>query len=770
MKKITLVAILICTFNLQHLSAQLIVKPTYFESTGVSNDGKVAGYENQGGSYFVWNPDPDTFDLIGGTAPGNGVGGEAKFSADGNFLSGTSTIDQEISTAWTRNVLTDFNFIFKSITFPDNQSQWGYAAGQSLTNNGNGIVLRTLNGGQTWTPKWEDTNQRGIESMSFPTQFTGYVCGWNQYFAKTENGGNDWTEMNPAGTDDVYIYTAVHFTDDLNGVVAAQLNSGIAIYKTNDGGMSWSTGSGLAGVPAKITHTANGNLFLVTNGGSIQKSEDGGLNWTTVYTNPSALLLGIRFFNDQIGIATGETNIYKTTDGGTTWTSAPVVPGLTDGALWRDVTWLNDLNLVLIGTSDLVFESNDGGNSWTWANELVFNGGPALYEVVATNLKIHVCGSQGNFYSKSLISSQEVAEMSRYNMTTAEWTSLGNLGFTVDATTSSGFCISGDGNTVLGNSWANPANGNGFTPYAHAFGWNETEGTIDLGSLFANENRSSRVNAVSNNGGVAVGYQDYNGPWKSAVWRKNPAGGYFPNEYLLINPAGSASDEFNQLGECSAVSGDGNWIGGAGDYANGGQPWIWSETSGVVLLGDLTGGVGSGRVSGINQDGTVVIGWFDVDFFSPKIPFIWTPTGGVQNLNTFVSDNLGIPLEGKQIYIPNNLSLNGRFVVGWGFDFSVNEFGDLFCFRLELPENLSTTQSEVASINIYPNPTSKYINVTASTAVNSAELYSINGALLLTEKNPNAVSQIDISSLEVGMYILKIATDKGTSTFKVIKK
>ena len=110
-------SILVGTLCLNQVAAQFIVKPTYFESTGVSNDGKVAGYENQGGSYFIWNPDTDNFDLIGGTAPGNGIGGEAKFSADGNYLSGTSTIDQEISTAWTRNVLSDYNFIFKSILF-----------------------------------------------------------------------------------------------------------------------------------------------------------------------------------------------------------------------------------------------------------------------------------------------------------------------------------------------------------------------------------------------------------------------------------------------------------------------------------------------------------------------------------------------------------------------------------------------------------------------------------------------------------------------------
>lgn len=770
MKKITIFTFLMVVLFVSNLSAQFVVKPAFFETTGVSNQGKVAGYDTQGGNYFIWNPETTAFDNIGGTAPGNGVGGAAKFSNDGNYLSGTNTIDQPLSTNWTRNVLGNFDYIFKAITFPENQSQWGYAAGESLTYNGNGIVLRTLNGGVNWSPMWTDTQQHGLEAMSFPSQFTGYVGGWNQYFAKTENGGNDWTALNPAGLDNVYIYTAIHFTDDFNGVVGAQLNDGFALYKTSDGGLSWINATGVDGVPSKITHTDNGTLFLVTTGGTIQKSTDGGLTWSTVYTNPSNLLLGIRFYDDQIGIATGETNIYKTIDGGDTWTSSAVIPGVTDGALWHDIAWRSSTNLILIGTSDLIFESNDGGTTWAWANETLFNGGPALYEVAVTNSKIHVCGSQGNFYTKSLLSSQAVAEMSRFDLTSGTWTNLGNLGFTVDGTTSAGFCISGDGNTVLGNSWANPDNGNGYTPYAHGFAWNTTEGTVDMGSMFANINRSSRVNAVNSDGTVAVGYQDFNGPWKSAVWKKNPAGGYFPNQYLLVNPAGSATDEFNQLGECSAVSGNGTWIGGEGDYANGGQPWIWSEATGVILLGDLTEGIGSGRVAGINEDGTIVVGWFTVDFFSPQIPFLWTPNGGLQNLNNYITTDLGIPHDGKQIFIPNNLSANGKYVVGWGIDYLASEFGDLFTFRLELPETLATVKQAFVNVNVYPNPTSNWVTITGSSAIEMVEIYSVHGALLLSERGTSATSKIDLTSFENGMYILKATTASGTKTFKILKK
>lgn len=91
---------------------------------------------------------------------------------------------------------------------------------------------------------------------------------------------------------------------------------------------------------------------------------------------------------------------------------------------------------------------------------------------------------------------------------------------------------------------------------------------------------------------------------------KNPAGGYFPNEYILIDTAGNPNDEYNQIGECSAVSADGNWIGGYGDFANNNEPWIWSRDSGVINLGTFPG-LGNGYVSGISADGSIVVGWFD---------------------------------------------------------------------------------------------------------------------------------------------------------------
>jgi len=759
MKKITIFTLLACALGMHTVSAQFIVRPGVFDALGVSNQGLLSGYETQAGDYYIWNPDTNDYYSIGGVTAGNGVGGTAKFSADGAYMSGTAYTELAISTDWQRNVLSDYNYIFKNIEFPGNQPTYGFAAGTSSTNSGECVILKTNNGGVSWSERWIDTDNRGIEAMSFVDENTGYVAGWSQYCAKTTNGGWDWVELDPAGMVPVYYYTSIKFKDDMNGVVGAFLEEGSAVYVTSDGGATWNTATGLDGIPQKICYAGGDTYFLVTNAGKVQKSTDNGLTWATVYS-VSGTLAGISFYNESVGIATAYQNIYKTTDGGATWFQQDVQEGTT----FRDVKWRDAQNLILAGSPDQIYGSTDGGATWTWDNQTLFNGDPALYAVAITSEGIHVSGSQGNFYRKSLIDSQVVAEMSRYSFATEEWTALGSLGNVVDGNTSAGFSISGDGHTVVGNAYANGGT------HANGFAWNETEGTIDLGTMFAD--RNARGNVVSHDASVIAGYQDFNGPWKSAVWRKNPAGGYFPNQFLLLDPNGSATDENNQLGECGAISPDGTWIGGEGDWVTGNQPWIWSEATGAILLGDITGGMGTGTVCGISPDGNTAVGFFvEWGWGAVFTPFIWTATDGIRNMNAYVSETMGIDMGGNTIFSSNNMSLDGRYVAGWGLNFDTNPmFGDTFAFRLELPETLGVKEEHtLGATNVYPNPVTDILNISTVEKINSIEVYNVRGQLLLSENSPNAITKIDMSSFQNGIYFVKTIADKGSKTHKVIK-
>lgn len=348
------------------------------------------------------------------------------------------------------------------------------------------------------------------------------------------------------------------------------------------------------------------------------------------------------------------------------------------------------------------------------------------------------------------------AEISRYNQSTHQWTALGSLGFTVDSTFGGGFGISGDGNTVVGLSWTDTAGG---MAYAHAVAWNPTEGIMDLGSLHDSIHASTRANAVSYDGSVVAGWQDFNGPWKSAVWRKKPAGGYFPNQYILLDTTASATDEFNQMGECSAVSANSVWIGGYGDYANSNQPWIWSRPTGVINLGSLPN-TGQGFVSGINDDGTIVVGWFDGAFFGdPQTPFIWTPSGGLQELNNYISIVLGFSTAPYQVYTANCLSANGQYIAGYGIDTTTF---NLFAYRVSAISILGITEAnESSAVKIFPNPFSSQTTIAFSSAgIHDIKILDIVGKEVKTIRFSGNQFILEKGEMQSGIYFVQTTDDR----------
>lgn len=678
MKKIIFL-LLVCAYGLciESASAQFVVKPTFFETQGVSNEGVVSGYEAQAGPYSLWNADDNTFSQIGGVAPGQGVGGSIEFSGDGNLLSGTTYETITTPTEWEK-LNTGFNYIFRGIEFPDNQSSLGFAGGESSTYNGTGIILRTYDGGDTWEELWTGDHQ-GIEGISFPDSYTGYVAGWSEYAAKTTDAGNTWTTMTPGA--DVWYYTDVVFKDSQNGIIGAHTHSDTGeIYYTSDGGNTWTTATGVVPFPDKLTYVGGDTYFMISNAGYIQKSTDNGVSWTTVLSG-AGVLAGIEFYDMNTGFAVGDDIVLKTIDGGDTWQTITVANS--PGPIWHDVAWQDADHVTLVGTPEVIFASEDGGETWPINNLSTSPFNEALYETVFTpNGRGFVFGSQGVMFRKEP-EENIYSIQSEYNVANDEWTVLGSFNASPDNNLSSGYNISEDGTTVVGSAYVEPTPGvSGFA--VHATAWTDATGLIDLGSLYTDINRSTRANAVNEDGSVIVGWQDFNGPWKAAVWRKDANGDYLPNEYLLVDANGDPTDEYNQLGEARAVSGDGNWIAGDGDYANNNDPWRWSESTGYESLGSLSPG-SSGYVTDMSEDGSIIIGYFQIDPFTPNIPYLWTENTGMVEFNSFVSETLGYTMDASPIYNPNAISRNGKYITGWGYDPTIGAFGDLFTFRVQLP-------------------------------------------------------------------------------------
>ena len=152
------------------------------------------------------------------------------------------------------------------------------------------------------------------------------------------------------------------------------------------------------------------------------------------------------------------------------------------------------------------------------------------------------------------------------------------------------------------------------------------------------------------------------------------------------------------------------------------------------------------------------------------------------NALEFVFDNIDLPFEdadeeGSQGYISYKIKPKQGIVVG---DIIAGDAAIYFDFNepiitnevsTEIIENLSVAAKELSSrIQLYPNPTEHvmYIENNSSERIDQVGVYTITGQQILVE---NKAQQINLSSLNTGIYFVKITTEGGISfTQKVIKK
>jgi hypothetical protein len=82
---------------------------------------------------------------------------------------------------------------------------------------------------------------------------------------------------------------------------------------------------------------------------------------------------------------------------------------------------------------------------------------------------------------------------------------------------------------------------------------------------------------------------------------------------------------------------------------------------------------------------------------------------------------------------------------------------------------LSIGGFDSANFNYYPNPVTDILTLSYSNTISEVVVYNLLGQQLLTAK-PNATqTQMDLSGLNAGTYLVKIASDEGSKTVKVVK-
>ena len=305
----------------------------------------------------------------------------------------------------------------------------------SVNPSGDVSVLRTSDGGGTWTIACRSSSLGFFSRLQMISPSTGFAGGTG--LRNTSDGGTTWQREqnnipNPPGAyhdvgPDGYVYglTAVDAShiwtagydgysagiiyhrvperpqpDPLNpngntpwwlewgaehhgmyGISAVNQTTALAvgyagfIWMTTDG-VSWVQQTSNTGVPLNDVAALSANTaWVVGDGGTILKTTDAGTNWVAQTSGTTENLKKISAVNSSVAWAVGTTGtLLKTTDGGTTW--APQFSG-TMAAL-SSVVAVDTNSAWVVGEGNTILHTIDGGRG-AWPAPVITSVTPKLF-------------------------------------------------------------------------------------------------------------------------------------------------------------------------------------------------------------------------------------------------------------------------------------------------------------------------------------------------------------------------------------------------------
>lgn len=319
------------------------------------------------------------------------------FSEDSGFaVGGLGRIQNTTDGGKTWNEYATTYHSFTSMSFGNDST--GYACTSDQ-------VYKTIDQGKTWQllNLTYHSDYGGFEQAHFINADTGFVTSSHQARVhRTLDGGKTWDEISPTiyGYDNV---TDLQFINKLTGYMAITFTSagsqGI-IVKTKDGGLTWKDewhAKYQGELFTKIFYLNEGKGFAIRYD-KLYVTLDSSKTWTPIFTTSNNdWFTSICFVNDQKGFLTGEQGLlYQTNDGGQTWQQAPYVDSYPNEYKW--IKFLNEKVGYLY--DGYIFKTYDGGASWHKDGEASSGLWKSL-EFVGDSTAI-VYGAQGNILSSSV--------------------------------------------------------------------------------------------------------------------------------------------------------------------------------------------------------------------------------------------------------------------------------------------------------------------------------------------------------------------------------
>jgi photosystem II stability/assembly factor-like uncharacterized protein len=334
------------------------------------------------------------------------------------------------------------DFVYQIAVDPSSNSTiYAGTAGDGLYKSGDS--------GENWSRSDIGLRATSITSITFdpdtPAEIYSSVYGGGVY--KSADRGDTWVRVN-SGLDDKWIHTIVMAPD--NPLVLYAGTDGSGVYKSSDGGANWSSanvgfpalsprssdfgppfnhhpedrildeglrtefgqvidifpaltfgGTNLSVQAIAIDENSPSTLYAGTKGAGVYKSTNGGGSWIptglTTMTVNAIEIDPINSSNIFVGVGGFDGSLLMSFNAGTDWLFMNV--GLGDQTVYSIAFDPQTPGNMLTGTSDGVYLSADGGNSWSPSSL----SGVSVYSLAvnAPDPEYAYAGTADGFYASS---------------------------------------------------------------------------------------------------------------------------------------------------------------------------------------------------------------------------------------------------------------------------------------------------------------------------------------------------------------------------------
>ena len=593
-------------------------------------------------------------------------------------------------------------------------------------------LYRTINGGETWNLTYSN-NAVSANDMQFPTDSIGYIVGNIGKVLRTEDAGASWTDISNSSINGSL--QCVWFTSPDTGF--AGRSSTFGMYKTTNGGLTWSQNFGYYFTNCYSMHFLNDSLgFAGAFGNAIFRTTNAGETWSQQsYPQLSEYIRSFDFADSLSGMAVSGGYIYRTINGGTTWSSTFYTGNLRSGAL------SDDGHTVVTNLTGGIKIGNTYGASFTEANP---QAGISTFRRVRmlNNTQGWVGGDEGKILKTS------------------------NGGETWQLQTAAPYFDYITDMAVLSASKVLVCNDDGQIVSTSNGGSTFTTQTLDAsGPLNAMHFPTSSVGYTCGNTGKL--WKTTNGGTSfSAI----PISGVTQNLLELHFPSvnvGYVIDEFSAIRKTTNGGTSFSLLSGTG-IGSPRQIWFLNDNTGYLINSE--GDVFRTTNGSTFEAAGATCMQTPFDFFCLNDSTCFA-VGSFTNATCDVSFTANRGQTWTDLTFPyayagwgvHALDTSAIWIVGQNQTIIRRELSGVITSVDESPSQLVNDEK----LTLYPNPTSGMLQINSETPILNWQLFDISGRVSLTGKD----STLNISHLTSGLYQIRVQYPDGrSSVMKLLKE